>query len=178
MVRVLHDQKAFSEVFVGYLLTRNVRFQEDLIDQLFNSSENAWRGRCVTCPNRQRGHSRDRNLLNQPGPHGDDWSPEMGARFHPAGQASASCNHCPYSGGTQLSPSRAAGFFRVCMVAFKSLLLAAIGTVTSGTLGETLPGTLRRTVSASYFSEVPWAQWRSSGNREGHFRSRWDQLSY
>jgi CRP-like cAMP-binding protein len=39
MVRVLHDQKAFSEVFVSYLLTRNIRFQEDLIDQLFNSSE-------------------------------------------------------------------------------------------------------------------------------------------
>lgn len=39
MVRVLHDQKKFSEVFVSYLLTRNIRFQEDLIDQLFNSSE-------------------------------------------------------------------------------------------------------------------------------------------
>lgn len=39
MVRVLHAQKEFSEVFVSYLLTRNVRFQEDLIDQLFNSSE-------------------------------------------------------------------------------------------------------------------------------------------
>jgi CRP/FNR family transcriptional regulator, cyclic AMP receptor protein len=39
MVRVLHDQKEFSEVFVSYLLTRNIRFQEDLIDQLFNSSE-------------------------------------------------------------------------------------------------------------------------------------------
>jgi CRP/FNR family cyclic AMP-dependent transcriptional regulator len=39
MIRVLHDQKEFSEVFVSYLLTRNIRFQEDLIDQLFNSSE-------------------------------------------------------------------------------------------------------------------------------------------
>jgi len=39
MVRVLHDQKEFSEGFVSYLLTRNIRFQEDLIDQLFNSSE-------------------------------------------------------------------------------------------------------------------------------------------
>lgn len=38
MVRVLHE-KSFSEVFVSYLLTRNIRFQEDLIDQLFNSSE-------------------------------------------------------------------------------------------------------------------------------------------
>jgi CRP/FNR family transcriptional regulator, cyclic AMP receptor protein len=39
MVRVLHEQREFSEVFVSYLLTRNIRFQEDLIDQLFNSSE-------------------------------------------------------------------------------------------------------------------------------------------
>lgn len=39
MVRVLDEEKAFSEVFVAYLLARNVRIQEDLIDQLFNSSE-------------------------------------------------------------------------------------------------------------------------------------------
>jgi CRP/FNR family cyclic AMP-dependent transcriptional regulator len=39
MVRVLSQEKAFSEVFVTYLLARNFRVQEDLIDQLFNSSE-------------------------------------------------------------------------------------------------------------------------------------------
>ncbi len=39
MVRALHEEKAFSEVFVAFLLARNVRIQEDLIDQLFNSSE-------------------------------------------------------------------------------------------------------------------------------------------
>jgi CRP/FNR family transcriptional regulator, cyclic AMP receptor protein len=39
MVQVLDQEKAFSEVFVSYLLARNVRIQEDLIDQLFNSSE-------------------------------------------------------------------------------------------------------------------------------------------
>ncbi len=39
MVRVLDEEKAFSEVFVSYLLARNIRIQEDLIDQLFNSSE-------------------------------------------------------------------------------------------------------------------------------------------
>ena len=39
MKATLHDQPAFSEVFVAYLLTRNSRIQEDLIDQLFNSSE-------------------------------------------------------------------------------------------------------------------------------------------
>lgn len=39
MVRVLHDEKLFSEVFVAYLLARNARIQEDLVDHLFNSSE-------------------------------------------------------------------------------------------------------------------------------------------
>jgi len=39
MVRVLHEEKLFSEVFVSYLLARNTRIQEDLVDQLFNSSE-------------------------------------------------------------------------------------------------------------------------------------------
>jgi CRP/FNR family cyclic AMP-dependent transcriptional regulator len=39
MTAALHDQPAFSELFVAYLLTRNSRIEEDLIDQLFNSSE-------------------------------------------------------------------------------------------------------------------------------------------
>ena len=39
MKAVLHDQPAFSELFVAYLLTRNSRIEEDLIEQLFNSSE-------------------------------------------------------------------------------------------------------------------------------------------
>jgi CRP/FNR family cyclic AMP-dependent transcriptional regulator len=39
MIRVLHEEQAFSEVFVAYLLARNARAQEDLVDQLFNSSE-------------------------------------------------------------------------------------------------------------------------------------------
>src|SRR5579871_2240637 len=39
MIRVLHEEKLFSEIFVTYLLTRNARIQEDLVDQLFNSSE-------------------------------------------------------------------------------------------------------------------------------------------
>lgn len=39
MIRVLHEEQAFSELFVAYLLTRNARVQEDLVDQLFNSSE-------------------------------------------------------------------------------------------------------------------------------------------
>jgi CRP/FNR family cyclic AMP-dependent transcriptional regulator len=39
MVELLHRQRAFSELFVAYLLTRNIRYEEDLVDQLFNSSE-------------------------------------------------------------------------------------------------------------------------------------------
>ncbi|MET0706037.1 MAG: Crp/Fnr family transcriptional regulator [Tardiphaga sp.] len=39
MISTLHDEPAFSELFMAYLLTRNSRVEEDLIDQLFNSSE-------------------------------------------------------------------------------------------------------------------------------------------
>ena len=39
MIRLLRDEPAFSERFMAYLLTRNTRIEEDLVDQLFNSSE-------------------------------------------------------------------------------------------------------------------------------------------
>ena len=39
MVAALHDEPDFSELFMSYLLSRNSRIEEDLIDQLFNSSE-------------------------------------------------------------------------------------------------------------------------------------------
>jgi CRP-like cAMP-binding protein len=39
MVRVLHEEPAFSEFFVAHLLTRTIRVEADLVDQLFNSSE-------------------------------------------------------------------------------------------------------------------------------------------
>ena len=39
MIAALHDEPKFSELFMAYLLTRNSRIEEDLIDQLFNSSE-------------------------------------------------------------------------------------------------------------------------------------------
>jgi CRP/FNR family cyclic AMP-dependent transcriptional regulator len=39
MVRVLHAEPAFGELFMTHLLTRNSRIEEDLADQLFNSSE-------------------------------------------------------------------------------------------------------------------------------------------
>src|SRR5271168_2218717 len=39
MMEALHREPAFSEMFVAYLLARNIRYEEDLVDQLFNSSE-------------------------------------------------------------------------------------------------------------------------------------------
>jgi CRP/FNR family cyclic AMP-dependent transcriptional regulator len=39
MIATMHDEPKFSELFMAYLLTRNSRIEEDLIDQLFNSSE-------------------------------------------------------------------------------------------------------------------------------------------
>jgi CRP/FNR family cyclic AMP-dependent transcriptional regulator len=39
MVRTLHEQHGISELFMTHLLTRNIRFEGDLLDQLFNSSE-------------------------------------------------------------------------------------------------------------------------------------------
>ena len=39
MMLALHREHAFSDLFVAYLLARNIRYEEDLVDQLFNSSE-------------------------------------------------------------------------------------------------------------------------------------------
>ena len=39
VIRLLHDEPSFSELFLHYLLSRNIRIEEDLVDQLFNSSE-------------------------------------------------------------------------------------------------------------------------------------------
>jgi len=39
VLRTLHDESAFAELFISYLLQRNLRMESDLVDQLFNSSE-------------------------------------------------------------------------------------------------------------------------------------------
>src|SRR6202049_3063040 len=39
MIRVLHTEHTLADLFVAYMLTRNIRIEQDLIDQLFNSSE-------------------------------------------------------------------------------------------------------------------------------------------
>jgi CRP/FNR family transcriptional regulator, cyclic AMP receptor protein len=39
MFRILHEQQALSDKFIAFMLARNIRIEEDLVDQLFNSSE-------------------------------------------------------------------------------------------------------------------------------------------
>ena len=39
MMQALHREQSLSDMFVAYLLARNIRYEEDLVDQLFNSSE-------------------------------------------------------------------------------------------------------------------------------------------
>jgi CRP/FNR family cyclic AMP-dependent transcriptional regulator len=39
MIEVLHQEPVFSALFISYLLSRNIRIEADLVDQLFNSSE-------------------------------------------------------------------------------------------------------------------------------------------
>jgi CRP-like cAMP-binding protein len=39
VLKLLHDEASFSELFVAHLLSRNIKIEEDLVDQLFNSSE-------------------------------------------------------------------------------------------------------------------------------------------
>src|ERR1700738_778512 len=39
MIRVLHEEPKLSEMFIAFLLSRNIQFEADLVDQLFNSSE-------------------------------------------------------------------------------------------------------------------------------------------
>lgn len=39
VMRMLHNEPSFSEIFLAYVLSRNIRIEEDLVDQLFNSSE-------------------------------------------------------------------------------------------------------------------------------------------
>jgi CRP-like cAMP-binding protein len=39
MMRVLHAEHEFSDRFIAYMLSRNIRLEEDLVDQLFNSTE-------------------------------------------------------------------------------------------------------------------------------------------
>ena len=58
MIATLHDQPEFSELFMANLLSRNSRIEEDLIDQLFNSSEKRLARPSASGEFRQGSHSR------------------------------------------------------------------------------------------------------------------------
>lgn len=62
MTRLLQDSPAFSARFITYMLTRNIRIEEDLVDQLFNSSEKRL-ARVLLSLSRYGRESRDRRVL-------------------------------------------------------------------------------------------------------------------
>jgi CRP-like cAMP-binding protein len=64
MVRVLHEEHEFSDRFIDYMLARNIRVEEDLIDQLFNSSEKRL-ARALLLLARYGKHGRPHNRLPQ-----------------------------------------------------------------------------------------------------------------
>src|SRR6185312_6338420 len=59
MIRVMHDEPAFTDLFLKFLLTRSMRTQADLVDQLFNSSEKRLARilLLILCPSAQVEHS-------------------------------------------------------------------------------------------------------------------------
>jgi len=66
MMEVLHREPAFSDMFMAYLLTRNLRYEQDLVDQLFNSSEKRLaRVLLPACCLRQGRKARSCNSQNQ-----------------------------------------------------------------------------------------------------------------
>ena len=73
MMLALHREHTFSDLFVAYLLARNIRYEEDLVDQLFNSSEKRLaRVLLLLGPLRQGRRARDCNPKDQSGdPRGD-----------------------------------------------------------------------------------------------------------
>jgi CRP-like cAMP-binding protein len=68
MMEALHRKHEFSDLFVAYLLARNIRYEEDLVDQLFNSSEKESGSDPSTArPLWQRRGARDCSSQDQPG---------------------------------------------------------------------------------------------------------------
>jgi len=85
MMEALHRKHEFSDMFVAYLLARNIRYEEDLVDQLFNSSSKRL-ARILTAarPLWQRRRAPDRSSEDQPGDAGgNDWhNPFAGQLLH------------------------------------------------------------------------------------------------
>ena len=91
MMLALHREHTFSDLFVAYLLARNIRYEEDLVDQLFNSSEKrlarikrkeAGSDSAIACSFRQRRCTRDCNPQDQSGdPRRDDRHNPVASQF-------------------------------------------------------------------------------------------------
>jgi CRP/FNR family transcriptional regulator, cyclic AMP receptor protein len=84
MLATIHDQPEFSELLMSYLLTRNSRIEEDLIDQLFNSSESASPGSSCSSQTSARKERRSQSWKVQSGNAGRDdrHDPITGELFH------------------------------------------------------------------------------------------------
>ena len=70
ITRVIHDEPAFAELFIAHLLARNSRVEEDLVDQLFNSSEKRLARILLLLARRSAGASYSENQPRDTG--GDD----------------------------------------------------------------------------------------------------------
>ena len=85
MMEALHREHALSDMFTAYLLGRNIRYEADLVDQLFNSSEKRLaRTSAVAGSFRQGRQARDCSSQDQSGdPRGDGGhNPVTGQFFH------------------------------------------------------------------------------------------------
>ena len=65
IIEILHEEPAFSEMFVSHLLLRTIRVEEDLVDQLFNSSEKRLARSSIQCATESRKGQAARNQREQ-----------------------------------------------------------------------------------------------------------------
>ncbi len=79
MIRVLHAEHAFSDRFIAYMLARNIRVEEDLIDQLFNSSEKRLARTGALWRARPAAKGASQSVARDAG--GDDWHNAVAGQF-------------------------------------------------------------------------------------------------
>jgi len=78
MVRAMHEEQEFSDMFMKFLLARRMRIQADLVDQLFNSKrKSGWRGFLVLMAEFGQSGERERCFQDLAGDSGGD------GRHHP-----------------------------------------------------------------------------------------------
>jgi hypothetical protein len=115
MMLALHSEQELSDLFVAYLLARNIRYQEDLVDQVFNSSEKRLaRTLSFAGPFRQAGSATDggpRDQSNHIGGNGGYhaltgelfYEPVPESRIHPI-QRRTACRHASPQFPTHCGP--------------------------------------------------------------------------